>query len=254
MIFENRLVLSAMAGINDAEFCRKFDAALVILGGFNADRAAMEAAKEVMRRGRKEFLFSDPIEGIEEEIRKVKRTFAVNVRAASPEAFTRVAEIVDEYDGILEINAHCRQPEFVSRGCGEFLLINHQRLFEIVESVARIVTTSVKIRGSHSIDYESLCKKLFQKGCDIIHVDAMIPNGGCDYDLIKRISKLGFTIGNNSFTDVESGERIIMSGAKMASAARAVLKNPDFFSEMLKSPLLSQRVELSLRAGLTRSP
>jgi TIM-barrel protein len=248
MKFENRLVLSAMAGINDAEFCSKHKASLVIMGGFNADSRAMEAARQVVKRGRREFLFDDPVDGIEREIKRLKRTgkkFSVNVRSATLDGFLKVAEIVDEYGGIIEINAHCRQQEFIRAGCGEYLLFNSEKLFDIVKSVSRVALTSVKIRGGHRIDYGVLCKKLVENGCRIIHVDAMIPGSGCDLNLISRVSDTGFTIGNNSFVDAKSGEDIIEAGAKMVSAARAVLKNPNFFEDMLKSRILSQPVELS---------
>jgi TIM-barrel protein len=247
MRFENRLVLSAMAGINDAEFCIKQKAALVILGGFNADKKTNEAARKALKRGRKEFVFDNPQEEIEIELKKIKgRKFAVNVRSSTLEGYLSIAEIVDDYRGIVEINAHCRQPEFVNAGCGEWLLFNHQRLMEIVRAVSKITITAVKLRGGRGVDYKNLSAKLVEAGCSIIHIDAMVPGGKNDLKLIKEISNHGFTIGNNSFTDIESGEEIIKAGARMASAARAVLRNPKFFEEMLKSEILSQPVELSV--------
>jgi len=245
MRFENRLVLSAMAGINNAEFCKSKKASLVILGGFNADEKAMEAAKMVENRGRREFIFEDPLEDIEKEIRNLgRKKFAINVRSATLDGYLEAANIAESYGGILEINAHCRQPELLSVGCGEWLLFNHERLLEIVSRVSKIVTTFVKIRGGHRIDYETLSDKLFKSGANAIHVDAMIPNGGCDLDLITRISNYGFVIGNNSFIDIRSGEMMIEAGAKMVSAARAVLKDDKFFDRMLESKILSQPVEL----------
>lgn len=249
MKFENRLVLSAMAGINDAEFCNKQKASLVILGGFNADKNAMNAARAVVARGRREFVFEDPILGIEMELKKIKKNFAVNVRSSTLEGYLETAEIVDSYGGIFEINAHCRQPEFVLAGCGEWLLFKAEKLFEIVEKVSRIAITAVKLRGGHKIDYERLSIKLFEKGCSAVHIDAMIPNGGSDLFLLQKVSKHGFTIGNNSFVDKESGERMIRAGAKMVSAARAVLKDAKFFDKMLESRILSQPVEIETKEG-----
>ncbi len=244
MKFENRLVLSAMAGINNAEFCRNQKASLVVLGGFNADKVAMDAAKKVAERGRREFLFEDPIEGIERELRKLRgKKFAVNVRSAGINGYLAVAELVGEFGGVLEINAHCRQPELVAARCGEWLLFNHEQLLEIVKKASKIVPVFVKIRGGHNLDYERLTEKLFRAGCTAIHVDAMIPGGGCDFNLISALSKYGPVIGNNSFVDILSGEKIIKSGAKMASAARAVLRDSKFFEKMLSSPVLSQPVE-----------
>uniref|UniRef100_A0A7J2TJK9 Hydrolase n=1 Tax=Archaeoglobus fulgidus TaxID=2234 RepID=A0A7J2TJK9_ARCFL len=244
MKFENRLVLSAMAGINNAEFCKKHKAALVILGGFNADKIANEAGKKAIERGRKEFVFEDPIEGIEREIRSISgRKFAVNVRSSSLEGYLEVARLVESYGGIIEINAHCRQPEFISAKCGEWLLFNFEELLKIVRKTSDIAITAVKIRGGHKLDYRAICKKLFDSGCKIVHIDAMASNG-CDLELIERVSDLGFVIGNNSFVDIASGERIIKTGAKMVSAARAVLKDDKFFEKMLKSEILSQPVSL----------
>ncbi len=234
-----------MAGINNAEFCRKQRAGLVILGGFNADRASMDAARKVVERGRREFIFDDPIEGIEREVREIRgRMFAVNVRSAELEGYLEVAELVDDYDGILEINAHCRQPELVSAKCGEWLLYNHDVLLDIVAKASKIAPVFVKIRGGHKLDYMKLGEKLFRAGCTAIHVDAMIPGGGCNFNLISSLSKLGSVIGNNSFVDIPSGERILKCGAKMVSAARAVLRDSMFFEKMLSSPMLSQPVEL----------
>ncbi|MCS7118643.1 MAG: hydrolase [Archaeoglobaceae archaeon] len=245
MKFENRLVLSAMAGINNAEFCKKHKASLLILGGFNADKGAMEAGKKVIERGRKEFIFEDPLDGIERELKSIYgRKFAVNIRSSTLDGYLEVARLVENYNGILEINAHCRQPEFIAKRCGEWLLFNLEDLIRIVRAVSKIVLTAVKIRGSHKLDYYSICKKLFENGCKIVHLDAMIPNGGCELELIRRISNLGFLIGNNSFIDKSSGEKIIFSGAKMASAARAVLKDEIFFEKMLQSRILSQPVFL----------
>lgn len=236
-----------MAGINNAEFCRDQKASLVILGGFNADKRSMEAGKKVAERGRKEFIFEDPLEGIEKELKEIKgRKFALNVRSSTLEGYIETARLVESYGGILEINAHCRQPEFISAKCGEWLLFNPKTLLEIVRNVSRVAITAVKLRGGHKINYEELCSKLFENGCSIVHIDAMIPKGGCDLSLIHTISRHGFTIGNNSFVDIRSGESIIKAGAKMVSAARAVLKDKEFFEKMLKSAVLSEPVELCL--------
>ncbi|MDI9646647.1 MAG: tRNA-dihydrouridine synthase [Archaeoglobales archaeon] len=247
--FENRVVLAPMAGLNNAEFCNKQKAAaLVILGGFNADEETLKAAKKVTKRGRKEFIFDDPIDGIEEEIKNLKKSiFAVNVRSATIEGYLEAARVVADYKGIFEINAHCRQPEFLEIGCGEALLYDKKRLVNIVEKVSEITITSVKIRAGHKIDYEEICKSIFNAGAKILHVDAMIPNAGCDLILIQKLSRFGFLIGNNSFVDAKSGENFIKAGAKMVSAARAVLSKEKFFEEVLReSALLSQPVELKL--------
>ncbi len=246
MKFPNRLVLSAMAGINDADFCLNQSAGLVILGGFNIDKKSITAARNVIKRGRREFIYENPLDFIHGQLEKIKKRkkFAVNARGFELQAFVDLAKLVDDYGGILEVNAHCRQPEFIASKCGEWLLFNLDHLLEIVEYVSKFVITSVKIRGGYRLDYKKISESLFRAGAHIIHIDAMIPKGRCNYSLVSEVSKFGFTIGNNSFVDIQSGEKMIFSGASMASAARAVLKDPRFFEKMLESKILSQPVEL----------
>jgi TIM-barrel protein len=252
LIFPNRLVLSAMAGITDAKFCMKHPVGLAIMGGFNADRVSMDAARKAIRRGRREFIFDDPIEGIENEVKKLvtgfEGIFAINVRSFTLDGYVQAAEIAKKYGGIIEINAHCRQPEFTEIKCGQWLLKHPDSLISIIKEIKRLdVVISVKIRGNvEGVDYSNLVKTIRQAGCHIIHVDAMIPGGGCDLKLISEISKSGFTIGNNSVVDIESAEKVINAGADMVSAARAVLNDNSFFRKLLASNILRENVELSL--------
>ncbi|WP_456370165.1 hydrolase, partial [Geoglobus sp.] len=178
MIFPNRLVLSAMAGINDWRFVRDKRAGMVILGGFNADRKTNEAEKRAVERGRREFVFSDPLSEIERQVARLQDfdgAVAVNVRAADIDGYVAVSRILAEYGAILEINAHCRQPEFTEIGCGQSLLFRPDVLERTVERAAKHSDAIVKIRGGLGIDYVSLSERLFSSGAFMVHVDAMIP-------------------------------------------------------------------------------
>lgn len=245
--FRNRLVLSAMAGINDHSFCSKFQAGMVVLGGFSVDEESMEASKKVAKRGRREFIFEDPIEGVKAEIEGLIKTydgvFAVNVRSASEKGYLKTAKLVGDYGGIIEINAHCRQPEFIEIGCGQELL-KDPKLISIVEKTSKVCPTCVKIRGGLSLDYKKLARELKEAGCLMLHVDAMVPGGNADFGLVKEISKEIFTIGNNSVVDVYSAKKMLESGAKLVSAARAVLKDERFFERLLEDELLSSHTVL----------
>ncbi len=247
MIFKNRLCLSAMAGIVDAEFAKKHNVALAILGSFNADEKAMLAGIEVTKRGRREFIYSNPIKGIEEQLKKMEDfdgKVAINVRSGDYEGYTRVAKLCSEYQYFLEINAHCRQPEFLSIGVGQSLLYNQDKLLKIVNNVTKYSDVIVKIRGGLEVKYEDLAKRLFEAGVFALHVDAMILGGGCDYNLIRKLSTYGNIIGNNSVVDVKSARKVIESGAILVSSARAVLKNERFFDSLLKDGLLSSQIEV----------
>jgi TIM-barrel protein len=251
LIFPNRLVLSAMAGVNNAEFCMNHPVGLAILGGFSADKASIEAARKAVKRGRREFVFEEPVEGIEEEVKKLlnssfKGVFAINIRSAKIDGYLNAAEIARKYRGIVEINAHCRQPEFIGIKCGQWLIFHPEELCRIVNEVVKIAPVSVKVRGGLGVNYSKVASMLRKAGCQIIHIDAMIPGGGCDLSLVKEISKGGFTIGNNSVIDVESAEGMLKAGARMVSAARAVLKDRSFFKKLLISEVLKKSVKLEI--------
>lgn len=250
--FKNRLVLSAMAGINDHSFCSKFPAGLVVLGGFSADEKSMSASKKAVKRGRKEFIFDRPLEGIKKEIEGLLASytgnFAVNVRSYTIDGYIGVAKLVSMYNGILEINAHCRQPEFIEIGCGQSLLLEKDKLETIVEETSKFCLTAVKIRGNVEgltrSGYVDLVKSLRDLGCKIVHVDAMIPGGGADLNLIERLAPIIFTVGNNSVVDVGSALEMINKGAKLVSSARAVLKDEKFFDKLLMNRKLAEEVHL----------
>ncbi len=247
MKFPNRLVLSAMAGINDWNFVKKFEAGFVILGGFNADKRSMEAGIRAVKRGRREFIFSDPILGIKDQLERAENSgkiIGVNVRSATLEGYVDTAKTVRDYGAVFEINAHCRQPEFMEIGCGQSLLFNPEKLYEIVRSTSKYCEVIVKIRGGLGVDYLKLTEGIFSEGAFMIHVDAMIPNGGADLKLVKALSEKGNIIGNNSVRDVESAKKMIEQGAKLVSLARMALSDRDIFKKLLRDDVLASKIEV----------
>ena len=226
----NPIALASMAGITDSKFALRFkNAGLVILGGYNLDRPTNEAARKEIERGRTEFLSDDPMEFLKTELEAAREinAKAVNVRAASLEAYVQAAELARKYGAILELNAHCRQPEMIELGAGEALLKDLPRLCEYVKKIKETgVVLSVKTRANVVNDVE-LAKAVEKAGADIIHVDAMHPQG-VDIGVIKRIrnSTSLFIIGNNSIVDFESAKEMFSHGADMVSVARAARSNP----------------------------
>ncbi len=247
MIFPNRLCLSAMAGINDWEFAKKFDAGFVILGGFNADRKSMEAGVKAVKRGRREFIFSDPISGIKKQLENALssgKIIGINIRSAMLEGYISAARLASEFNAVIEINAHCRQPEFLEIGCGQSLLFNQEKLVKIVEISSKYADTIVKIRGGLKVDYGLLSQSIFDSGAFMIHVDAMLPKKGADYKLVRKVSETGSVIGNNSVRDVESARKMIESGAKLVSLARKALQDKDIFKKLLMDDILASKIEV----------
>ncbi|MCX9013247.1 MAG: methanogenesis marker 9 domain-containing protein [Candidatus Methanoperedens sp.] len=241
--FKNPIALASMAGTTDSAFASKFtNAGLVVLGGYNLDKETNEAARKETRRGRKEFVTDAPMELIKSELEKAKEigtAVAINVRAATLAPFLEAAGIAKEAGAILEINAHCRQPEMAELGVGEALMKDLPRLGEYISEIKKTgVVVSVKVRAN-VVDDLGLAKAIEEAGADIIHIDAMHPQG-VDIGVIKRIrnSTRLFIIGNNSIVDFDSAKEMFSRGADMVSVARAVLEEPriiDFLVDEVSS-------------------
>lgn len=230
-------VLAPMAGISNARFCLKlapYGFNMVTLGGYNADKPTVKAAKKIMERGRLEFDFSaDELPYIiQEEASLIKNKadvmVSVNLRAVSPDPIIEISRI-KEVD-VVEINAHCRQMELTSIGCGQTLLMDLERLEDFTREVVRRSNSkvSVKIRGNiPGVDESKVAKVLDESGVDYIHLDAMKPGfNSADLKLVNRVSKMierAALIGNNSIRDLESARRMLKAGADGISIARAAM-------------------------------
>ena len=230
-------VLAPMAGITDGSFCKKmtlygFD--MVTMGGYNVDKPTINAGRSIIQRGRPEFDIKkdDLLFTIKKEAKIVKNSWngklSVNLRSVSPDPIIEMSKL-PEID-VVEINAHCRQPEITDIGCGQALLYDLERLYNFTKNVVEKAESevSVKIRANiENTDDVEVSKTIEEAGADYLHVDAMKPGEDhADYDIIKSIKENTkiFLIGNNSIRDLKSARKMISAGADGISIARAALK------------------------------
>lgn len=225
-----------MAGITDGNFCRKlashgFD--MVTIGGYNLDKQTIDAGCKIIQRGRPEFDIAeeDIISYIKNEAALIKNSWdgivSANLRSISSQNIINISKLppVD----VVEINAHCRQPEITDIGCGQALLYDTELLYEFTREVVKNAGSkvSVKIRANvENVDDIEVSKAIEEAGADFLHVDAMKPGyNHADYTLISNIKEETsiFLIGNNSIRDVESARKMISSGADGISMARALI-------------------------------
>lgn len=226
-----------MAGITDGNFCKRmasqgFD--MVTIGGYNLDDKTIEAGRKIIQRGRPEFDIKkeDIVSSINNEAIIIKNSWnglvSANLRSTSPQEIIEISKL-DSID-VVEINAHCRQPEITDLCCGQALLYDTQRLYDYVKEVVKNARSrvSVKIRANiKNVDDIEVSMAIQEAGADFLHVDAMKPGyNHADYELISRIKKNTkiFLIGNNSIRDLESAQKMISSGADGISIARAAIK------------------------------
>ena len=230
-----------MAGITNADFLNTvipFGFDVATLGGYNLDQPTINASKKILERGRKEFYFPKNIihSHIKNEAIKIKEDnnvlVSVNLRSTTPQPIIDVSKI-DEVD-IVEINCHCRQPEFLEINCGQNMLLRED-LEEFISDVCNNACSkvSVKIRANvEGIDDLKIAALVENAGADYLHVDAMKKGiSDADYKLLHEVcNNVDIpVIGNNSVNSEERILKMLETGVSGFSIARALIsKNLDF--------------------------
>jgi TIM-barrel protein len=223
--FEPPLALASLSGESDADWASAGApyAGAAFLGGIALDEPSREAARELVARDRDEFLPSDPIAWIEAQLdalADVPIRAGVNVRATDRDALAAAASACAARDAILEVNAHCRQPELTAVGCGETLLADTQRLASYVETAAATgATVSVKVRTEvDGVDLPTTARAIDRAGADLVHVDAM-DSEPVVADVVDATPDL-FVVANNEVRDRASVTEYLAYGADAVSVGR----------------------------------
>jgi TIM-barrel protein len=240
----NLLAQSAMAGWSDGPFCRQMAEAgvgMVTMGGFNLD-AATHGAALIAGKRRREFLIppselSNRICEYASQIRPAGPLISVNLRFVDTPGLGDLCRRVAGSIDLMELNAHCRQPEFLSVGSGEALASDTDRLLEAVKTASNHLPTIVKIRAM-DMDPE-LPAMVTDSGGIGLHLDLMVPGEArADLELLRGIreSTEALIIGNNSVVDGRSFVEMLGAGADMASMARALTGGPGPIFGILGDP------------------
>jgi TIM-barrel protein len=230
----NPLVLASIAGLTNSSFAITRSAGLAILGGYNLDEATIKAAKELVKKGRSEFAYDDPMPVIKNELGVMNATeiiAGVNARSSTLEPLLEIAELTHQEGAILELNAHCRQPEMEAIGAGQFLARDLTKLGEWIQEIKQTdVPLSVKIRAGVVGDVE-LAKAIDRAGADAIHIDTM-DSGPTLIKKIRNATTLKI-IANNSIVDYSSAHKMFSMGADYVSVARAAMAGDIALQEIL---------------------
>lgn len=237
--FKNPVAIAPMAGITDSSFVNSYgkSGALVIMGGYNLDEKTNAAACELIERGRKEFVSHEPIEYITKELNAVDfdGKVGINLRSSELKPLLDVAEIIRDAGALMELDAHCRQPEMKEAGVGEALMEDLPRLADWIRQIKETgVVLSVKIRAN-VVDDIQLAKAIESAGADIIHVDAMKEGAGADLEAIRRVRDATriFLIGNNSVQSFDDAKEMFSRGADMVSVGRQAMDSPQLIDSLV---------------------
>ncbi|WP_253736398.1 tRNA-dihydrouridine synthase [Halohasta salina] len=222
--FEPRLALASLSGEADAAWAAAGAdlAGAAFVGGIALDEPSREAARALVDRDRREFLPDDPLDFVSDQLTALDDVAiqpGVNVRATTVDPIHEAAAICAAHDAILEINAHCRQPELREIGCGETLLGDSNRLTKYVEAAAAEgAAVSVKVRAEvPDVDLPIVARRVEAAGADAIHVDAM--DSEAVIGDVAAATDL-FVIANNEVRDRESVREYLDYGADAVSVGR----------------------------------
>jgi TIM-barrel protein len=221
--FRPRVALASLSGASDAAWARAgaAHAGAAVLGGIAVDGPTRRAARDLVERGREEFLPPDPVAFVDGQLRALadlSLQVGVNVRAVERDPLARLAAVCARHGAFVELNAHCRQAEMCRVGAGEALLADGHRLCEQVRTVAGAgAPVSVKVRAETGVDLPALARRLAAAGADIVHVDAMDTES-----VVADIAAATdlFVVANNGVRDRTTVREYLDYGADAVSVGR----------------------------------
>jgi tRNA-dihydrouridine synthase len=246
--FNPAVAIASLSGEADADWASAVEEYIgaAFLGGISLDAATREAARQLVDRGRDEFIPADPFGFIESQLTALEPTSVrpgFNLRSATVSPLERAAAICADHDAIAEINAHCRQSEMCAVGCGERLLQDTNRLQKYVSAAADTgADVSVKIRAEVSgVDLRSIATTIERAGGSMVHIDAM-DSEPVVRDLTRAIEIP--VIANNGIRDRETTREYLDYGADAVSVGRAS-DNPAILSRVATAVSQYDEVKIS---------
>ncbi len=224
--FDPPLALASLSGEADAEWALAVGELVgaAFLGGVALDGPTRTAARGMIAdRDRTEFLPDDPVAFVDRQLGRLDDAplrAGVNVRASGPDPVAEAAAVCAAHDAILEVNAHCRQPEMCEAGSGHALLRTPDRLAEQVAAAADAgATVSVKVRTEvPGVDLPSVARRVAAAGADVIHVDAMDSE-----HVVGDVAAAtdAAVVANNGVRDAATTREYLSLGADAVSVGRA---------------------------------
>lgn len=222
--FDPRVAVASLSGESDAAWARNAadHVGAAFLGGIALDTDSRAAARDLVARGRTEFLPADPLSFVDDQLAALADAplrAGVNVRSATVDPVREAAAVCADRGAVLEVNAHCRQDELCAVGCGETLLRDADRLCRYVEAAAEAgATVSVKVRAEvDGVDLASTARRIEAAGASMVHVDAM--------DTERAIADVAgatglFVVANNGVRDAPTVQEYLDYGADAVSVGR----------------------------------
>lgn len=230
---ENNIFLAPMAGITDLPFrliCKEMGAGLVY--------TEMVSSKALMYGDEKTKLL---LKSVPKE-----RPLAVQIFGSDLEAIAYASKYVSEFADIVDINMGCPAPKIVKNGDGSKLLLDLEKVNQIVETAVNNskVPVTVKIRKgwdeNHIVAIEA-ARIIEKAGASAITVHGrtrtQFYSGEADWEIIKNVKdnvKIP-VIGNGDIKSAfDAKEKLEYSNVNAIMIGRATLGNPWIIRETVE--------------------
>lgn len=232
----NQVVIAPMAGIGNFAFrriCKEMNAGLIY--------AEMVSDKALIYENEKthEMLYVDESE----------QPVSLQVFGGDIESIVEGAKIIDQKSNaqIIDINMGCPVPKVVKTDAGAKLLLEPEKVYElvarVVDSVNKPVTVKMRIGWDHETIYaHEIARNIERAGAKAIAIHGrtrkQMYQGKANWDIIKEIKneiKTIPVIGNGDIsTPEEAKQRLEESGVDAIMVGRAVLGNPWLIKQMVE--------------------
>ena len=232
---DNPVVLAPMAGVCNAAFrviAKQMGTGLIY--------AEMVSDNAVNYRNQKtlDMLYVDPVE----------HPMTMQIFGASKETFVEAAKYIDKHCAcdIIDLNMGCPVPKITKNEAGARLLLEPEKIYEIVASVVDAVKKPVTVKMRSGWDHNHIyatqnALKMEAAGASAIAIHGRTRsdqyNGDADWGIIKEVKAAIKTIpviGNGDITTPTAfASALTTSGVDAIMVGRAALGNPWLLKRML---------------------
>ena len=259
---QNNLILAPMAGVTDLPF-------RIIVEKFNPGLVCTEMVSS------KALFYGDEKTKQLLKCDGEKRPISMQIFGSDPETMSFATKYVSKLADIVDINMGCPAPKVVKNGDGSKLLLNLNKVEEIVKAVVANSKVPVTLKYRKGWDNNNIvaCEvaKIAEKnGISAITIHGRTRDefysGRADLDIIKKVKESVNipVIGNGDIIDEESAKNMFeYTGVDGIMIGRGTMGNPWIFEqiqhyletgEKLHSPtnqekyeILKEHIELDIR-------